>query len=114
MWKGAAQSQKPQKPDGSKAKRIVDGTEGESEEVSTNIISFDFTALPDTGATRSIISLDLVKRFNFKIHPCREKLFAADNSPLKCEGTCFIKINQVKVNPLISSSIKDDLIISLA
>ena len=42
--------------------------------VSANNVSFNFKALPKTGATCIIISLDLVKQFNFKIHKCHEKM----------------------------------------
>ena len=80
--------------------------------VSTRKVSFQIKALPDSGATRTILSLDLCKKFNIKVTPSRDRLFAADDTPLACEGTCNLKIENMRFTALASSSIKSDLILS--
>ena len=73
---------------------------------------FSVDALPDTGATRTVISLDSAKSHGFPIVRTHEQLYSADDSPLKCEGQIYISIEGVSIVPLVSSSITDDLIIS--
>ena len=72
---------------------------------------FHFKALPDTGATRSIISLDLVQKHNIPYQISSDKLYAADDSQLKCEGFTTLWVNGVKIKPLVSSSIINEFII---
>ena len=73
--------------------------------------TFKFKALPDTGATRSIMSLDIASKHNLTPKPTSERLFAADDSRLRCEGTVKARIDGVKMDLLVSSSIKQEIII---
>jgi len=77
----------------------------------TKTMSFNYRTLPDTGATRSIISKDLAKHFNINIQPSTNRLFAADDSELRCEGHAVIKVEGIRIKPLISSSLKNEIII---
>ena len=73
--------------------------------------NFTFKALPDTGATRSIMSLDIANKYNLTIKPTSERLFAADDSRLKCEGSVKLKVDGVRMHLLVSSSLKREIII---
>jgi hypothetical protein len=77
---------------------------------------FQFAALPDSGATRTIIAEDLVKKHGIPIRQSpNERLFAANNEEMACEGraTLFVTFKgiQVTTNALVSSSIKNDILI---
>jgi len=81
-------------------------------EVSTRQGQFKFKALPDSGATSSVMALDVAKRFGINVTPTRQTLYAADNRRLNCEGRATIKIDQTKIKFLLSSSIKNDVLLS--
>ena len=73
---------------------------------------FQFDALPDTGATRTIIAKDIAEKHGITYHPTTERLFAADDNEIACEGTAVVKIEGHRLKPLISSAIKSDIILS--
>ena len=74
--------------------------------------NFTYRTLQDTGATRSIISKDIADQHNLKIKPADIRLFAADDSELRCEGYTNIKAESTKIKPIVSSSLKNEIIIS--
>ena len=95
---------------------------------------FDIHALPDSGAQKSIIGLNLVRKYNLSFNTRdQDKLVAANELPMKCEGTtCFqVQVNEhcavceasgqihtcasgpiVMVFASVSSDLKDDLFLS--
>ena len=83
--------------------------------------SLVLSACPDTGATRSIISREQVKKGNFifKTDPS-EKLYTADNRPIDCGASIQLKTRiqgqdekeNVNVNAVISSDVTDSMLLS--
>ena len=53
-------------------------------QVRTKKTEFAISTLPDTGVTRSLISLDLVQKHDIRVSLSKERLYTADDSPLKC------------------------------
>ena len=69
-------------------------------------------ALPDSGATKLVLSLDLAKRINLTPKLKANSLYAADNRKLACEGRAMVKVDGIKVQILVSSSLNNELILS--
>jgi len=74
--------------------------------------SFFYNCLPDSGATISVVSHNLAKRYRLRIRSSSDKLFACDDSELVCLGTTTLRTNGHKIIALVCSSIKDDILIS--
>ena len=78
--------------------------------------SFDLKALPDTGASRSILAYDIVQKFNLPLIEQTELIKAANGTPLKCEGTVCLHLSfnntDVILYPLVSSDLHYDAILS--
>ena len=73
---------------------------------------FEFPILPDTGATVSVLSKDLAGSYGIKIDPAHnEKLLAADNTAMNVSGCSRIKVQDVWLKVIVSSSLKDELLI---
>ena len=74
--------------------------------------SFDIRALPDTGATVTVISRDIAMQNSLRVTVCtHEKLYAADDSPLDVTGSTLLRINNVPIRALVTESIVNDMLI---
>ena len=74
--------------------------------------SFSFQALPDSGATKSIVAFNLLRRWNIPFQPSNDRLFAANDEEMACEGKVTLRINGVKIIFIVSSSMKEEMLIS--
>jgi hypothetical protein len=84
--------------------------------------AFSMKALPDTGATESLISFDLVQTFNIAMDKSQKlKIVAANESRLVCLGSVSLRMhlesdkeeqNGVDVIAFVTPDLKDELIIS--
>ena len=83
--------------------------------ISNKKTSFAVQALADTGAGRTIISKDIVKRSNLPIFKARINLTAANNSPMTCNGQTPIAITYrdivIKTRAIVSSDLHEEVII---
>ena len=79
---------------------------------SKNATPFKIKALPDSGATKTIIAHILAREHNVRIKQSKDKLFAANDTQLACEGHCAIWLDEIKTEALISSTLTSELIIS--
>ena len=75
------------------------------------------SALPDTGATQTIVSPNKVRLANLKVDPKGAiPIIAADGLEMKCEGSTKLEIHYehmtVRVTALVSSTLKDEVIVS--
>ena len=75
------------------------------------------SALPDTGATQTIVSRDHAKSAKLKVDPEGAiPILAADGLEMKCEGSTEIDLTYqdttAKVIALVSSTVEDELIVS--
>lgn len=78
---------------------------------------FKFNSLPDTGSTRSIVAHDLAQTYGMSIDSdSRVPLYAAGRKALRCEGSTQLQMeymgHKTDVNALISSSLKDEILLS--
>ena len=79
--------------------------------------AFNFKALPDTGTTRTIVALNVVKRHGIipRWNP-NERLLAANGKRMSCQGTTNLKLThngvRINANAIVSSSVKDEILIS--
>ena len=73
---------------------------------------FSIKALPDSGATKTIIAYDIAQSHNIPIKGTKDKLFAANDTQLRCEGRCTLWLDEIKTEALVSSSLKSELIVS--
>lgn len=78
---------------------------------------FRFADLPDTGASRSLVALDILKRYDIPFNPSNnEKLFVANGNQMKCEGsiTLFCKYQKIvaKIDAVVSSDLRNEILIS--
>jgi hypothetical protein len=79
---------------------------------------FDFKCLPDTGATRTIISKDLADKYGITINgKKKEKLLNASGQPMPCEGTAPIRMSlegdrPTRVYAIVSSAMKKEILVS--
>ena len=75
------------------------------------------SALPDCGATQTIISQGKASAFGLKVNPAGAiPIVAADNERMECEGSVNMRIayqgKEVYTEALVSSALKDDMLIS--
>ena len=74
--------------------------------------SFEFQVLPDTGATVSVMALDLVQRMGMTIVPSKSvKLLSASDEQLQVSGSTRFKINGIWIQAIVLSSISEDCLI---
>ncbi|KAG1696506.1 Transposon Ty3-G Gag-Pol polyprotein [Nymphon striatum] len=73
---------------------------------------FEFSATPDTGATRSIIANNILSQHNipFKSTSCR--LFAANGNEMSCPGQVRLKVDSHIINAVVSSDLNNEILIS--
>lgn len=79
--------------------------------------SFQFHSLPDTGATRSIISHSLILKHAIPILPSNEQLYAANGQSMTCQGHVILSasINNSPshdIDAIVSSDLQDDILLS--
>ena len=74
---------------------------------------FDFPAVADSGTTRTIIAMDLVKRHKIKLYSTKKQLRNASEDSMRCEGRIPITINGVPTMALASSSLNNEILLSL-
>ena len=73
---------------------------------------FTQSCLPDTGATVSVIALDIVEREGMPIIPTlQDKLFGAGGAPLTVRGSTRFRIGQVHIRALVTESMEGDLLL---
>ena len=73
---------------------------------------FGYMVLPDSGATCSLVAAKVAHEQSMLIRPSKDKLYAADDSRLHCEGRTSFSINGVRIDALVSSSISHDIVLS--
>ena len=75
-------------------------------------------ACADTGTTKTIISYNIIKQNRLKIYRANERLFAANGERMLCEGKVPLKLYfqgiMTPVMALVSSSMKDEMLVSMA
>ena len=74
---------------------------------------FEFSAIADSGTTKTIISMDIAKKQGMKLYSTAIKLKNASNNAMKCEGGTPIKINGISTMALVSSALKNEILLSL-
>jgi hypothetical protein len=74
--------------------------------------------MPDTGASVTIVSLDITKAYGIRVDPTRKvKLYAANGTRIACDGACtlFLKCDgwaeEVKVRGYASRDVEDDIML---
>jgi len=72
---------------------------------------FEYELLPDTGATITIISFDVARRYSLRLRASNEKLLTADESKMKVAGCTRIKINGVQIKALVTDAIEDEILL---
>jgi hypothetical protein len=78
---------------------------------------FTFSALPDTGATHTIIAKDVANTYGLLIkHAPNDTLYAANDTELICNGSTKISVtyagsHKIQIDALVTSSIKNDVFI---
>jgi hypothetical protein len=85
-------------------------------------MSFSMPALPDTGATESLISSDLVSTYGIPVDKSGKlKIVAANDTQLSCLGSVSLKVflasdskrqNEVDITAYVTSDLKDEFILS--
>ena len=78
---------------------------------------FRFNAVPDTGSTLTIISLDIAKKHNMAINEAgRERLFAVNHERMACEGSTLLKLaymgQETQCEAIVSSAMREEILIS--
>jgi len=78
--------------------------------------SFLFDALPDSGATRTFISRDLVQAHNLPVDTAQKaKIKAANESPMVCDGTVTLELtadsHKVCTDALVTPAISNELLL---
>ena len=78
---------------------------------------FECMSTPDTGATRSVIAFNIIKKHGIKYKEEEEPLYNASNDRMKCEGSIVIVVSvtdgpKVTINALVSSDLNDEILIS--
>ena len=77
---------------------------------------FDFAVTPDTGATRTIIAQDVLRRHRIPYRNIEEKLYAANGTEMKCQGSLNIKVQseggQDEVDAIVSSDLHNEILLS--
>ena len=79
---------------------------------------FHMQALPDTGATATLVSRDIAKTYGLLIDPSRTRtILAANESSLRCDGATEMKVNfqnkyTAKVTAYVTPDLHDKIILS--
>jgi len=78
--------------------------------------TFIFNAMPDTGATCSIMAMDVAQRHGILINQrVSLSLTAANGTPMPCEGTAKVTVTncgtEVSINFVMTSGISNDILI---
>jgi hypothetical protein len=78
---------------------------------------FTFNCLPDTGATRSIVSYDIISQYNVPFHRTdRERLYVANGTSMECIGTVKLQAcagaQEVEIDAVISPRLNKDIYLS--
>ena len=77
---------------------------------------FKYDIVPDSGSSRTVVPLKIAKMYGWKFSSTNERILAANNSPLCCDGRIFLKISHgnrtADVDALISRSLEDEILIS--
>ena len=78
---------------------------------------FEFDALPDTGATKTILAFDVAKTHKVHINKSGgQSIKAANSASMKCEGSARLKVTisgkSYLLHVLVSSDLKHELILS--
>ena len=83
--------------------------------VTTSGISFRFRATPDTGATKTVISLDLVDKYQIPLTSTSDRLYVANEEEIKVEGsaslTALIQGKPITIQALATSDMKNEMLI---
>ena len=77
---------------------------------------FDFAVTPDTGATRTIIAHNLLRKHRIPFRNIEEKLYAANGTEMKCQGSLTVSVQseggQDEVDAIVSSDLEDEILLS--
>ena len=83
--------------------------------ITTNDATFQFEAIPDTGTVRTLISENVARDNGLRVHKTRTKLFAANDTPMICNGKCNINIEysgkRVATTALVTSALHNEVLI---
>ena len=72
--------------------------------------SFSDKAVPDTGATCSVIAQDIAQAQGIRIAPtCNKTLITADDKEMEVVGSAHITVNDRPLRCLVSSSIVGEI-----
>ena len=87
------------------------------EDDNCRVASFTFNAIPDTGASKTILSHDLILKHGIPVNTGHSvQLFACNNNEMKCNGMANVKLEfknvATPVEAIVTSDIKDDILIS--
>ena len=77
--------------------------------------SFQCQATPDTGATKTVLTLDIKRKNNIQVSPTNERLFVANSEEMPCEGTFtfMARVNSVetRIEALVTSLMNNEILI---
>jgi hypothetical protein len=79
--------------------------------------TFEFSATPDTGATRTIFAKNLIRRWGLQIRGSSAQIKAANGELMRCSGAVKILATcpggrYTIIHGLVSSSIQDEILVS--
>lgn len=78
--------------------------------------SFIQETTPDTGATRTIVALNILKKNNIPIRKASETLYAANGNTMDCAGTVTLNANAglatTPMDCIVSGDVHDDILVS--
>ena len=87
-------------------------------EIGTQQTSFKFSALADTGSSRTLISENLASRANLDIRRSKVRLSAANGSPISCDGEAHVMITykgfRTRTLAIITKDLREEVIIGLS
>ena len=78
--------------------------------------TFRFRVCPDTGTARTIIGVNVARKYNLKVNPKgRERITAANNEVMHCQGSVLLKASikdvQVMINALVSQDLRHEILV---
>jgi len=75
-----------------------------------------YDLIPDSGSSRTLIPLELVKKHKWKLNPSEDVIFAANNSVMKNNGQIDILVEfngcETQIDALVSSDLKNNILIA--
>ena len=81
--------------------------------------SFHHLATPDTGASRSVVSENLLRKHGIRFRRKPIRLLAADNRPIPCSGVVTLGIlpstsstEPVPINAIVTDALHDEILLS--